>query len=93
MSTDARNRNESSGTTDPRDRNIHLGIDTEGTHHIYQTRQERILVVDPVVGEIVTTRDISHSTVDAWMEAFDWEERNYGVPLLEMLPADLGGEQ
>lgn len=84
---------QSAGTTDPRDRNIHLGIDSHGEHHVYQTRHEQILVVDPVVGEMVTTRDISRTTVDAWMAEFDWDERNYGVPLLEMLAADLGSEE
>lgn len=74
--------------TDPRQRNILLGIDADGAHHVYQTRLERVVVVDPDAGEIVHVQDLGEKDVDDWMRHVEndreWELPTYitpGVPL------------
>ena len=74
--------------TDPRDRNILLGIDSEGVHHIYQTRSERIVVVNPEFG-MTYIQDLGAKTVDDWVDHVTakrgWDDKRYGVSLAEMV--------
>lgn len=83
-------------STDPRDRNGLLGIDSDGYHHVYQTPVEAILVVDPDEGRVVHREQLPEELAaigytigaDDWMaavaEEFGWAELHYGRSLGDM---------
>lgn len=84
---------EKGNDSDPRSRNLFLGIDADGAHHIYQTRFDRVVVVDPDSG-IVHVQDLGEKDVDDWMVHVEddrqWDVVNYiaeGVPLRIIDPA------
>ena len=70
---------QTSGTTDPRDKNILLGVDADGLHHVYQTHVEQIKVIDG--SEVVADRNVVGFHVDDWMhtvaQQVGWERTNY----------------
>lgn len=98
MSVNARTPDKGNAT-DPRPRNIFLGVDSEGLHHVYQTRLKRVIIVDPqreYEGR-QAVQPLGGKTVDDWMSFIEgkrgWDDRRYGVSLAEMIVDSLEDDQ
>ena len=84
MSTNTRSTQE---RTAVRPRYVSLGVDADGSHHVYRTVDESIHVVHCERGR-EHVEHIARRPVDEWMVFVDerrgWDERHYGVGLAEM---------
>lgn len=108
MSTFDSPAQETAGTTQYRPRNIPLGIDSKGAHHVYKTHAEAIVVIDPESGTQIHREQLDERLqnhghtidVDGWMDTIEeesgWDECWYGAHsggLLAGIGEVLGGER
>lgn len=78
-------------SNDPRDDYILLGIDAEGSHHVYRTYAEEVVVVEGT--ERVWCEDVAGVSVDEWMshiaDVRGWDYLGYG-PLARVVATNAG---
>ena len=77
--------------TDPRPAYIDIGTDTEGAHHVYHTRRERVIVIQDSERERV--QDLGRRDVHDWMDHVTdvrgWSSRSMYRSFGESLAAGL----
>lgn len=66
--------------TDPRANYIHAGVDTDGSHHVYRTVDETIIVVD-TDGRREHVEQLDGRSVHEWM-AFVAQKRGWTTQYL-----------
>lgn len=69
------------GSTGPRPRTIFLGVDADGSEHVYKTESESVHVVEN--GDRVWRRDLAGVHVDEWVahitDRRGWDTKLYGA--------------
>ena len=72
-------------STDPRDSYIMVGVDQEGAHHIYRTRDETVHVIKN--GQRTYRQELDGRSVNAWItfvsERRGWKYRDLHIDMAD----------